>query len=61
MLHEEKTSKIIGAFYTVYNTLGHGLLEKVYENALAIDNTDRTDIHLHWIRENPYSFRVICG
>ena len=37
MLHEEETSKIIGAFYTVYNTLGHGFLEKVYENALAIE------------------------
>ena len=37
MIHEETTSKIIGIFYTVYNTLGHGLLEKVYENALAIE------------------------
>ena len=37
MLYEELTSKIIGAFYTVYNTLGHGFLEKVYENALAIE------------------------
>jgi len=37
MIHEERTSKIIGAFYTVYNTLGHGFLEKVYENALAIE------------------------
>jgi len=37
MLHEETTSKIIGAFYTVYNTLGHGFLEKVYENALIIE------------------------
>ena len=34
MLHEDITSKIIEAFYTVYNTLGHGFLEKVYENAL---------------------------
>ncbi|MBF8294864.1 MAG: hypothetical protein HW389_1409 [Bacteroidetes bacterium] len=37
MIHEETTSKIIGAFYTVYNTLGHGFLEKVYENALIIE------------------------
>jgi len=28
------TSRIIGASYTVSNTLGHGFLEKVYENAL---------------------------
>ena len=36
MLHEELTSKIINSFYKVYNTLGFGFLEKVYENALAI-------------------------
>ena len=35
MLHEEITSEIINAFYHVYNTLGYGFLEKVYENALA--------------------------
>lgn len=34
MLHEEVTQVIIKAFYTVYNTLGYGFLEKVYENAL---------------------------
>lgn len=34
MLHEEITSMIISAFFLVYNTLGYGLLEKVYENAL---------------------------
>jgi GxxExxY protein len=36
-LKEELTGKIIGAFYTVYNTLGPGFLEKVYENALALE------------------------
>ena len=35
MLYEELTSEIINAFYTVYNQLGYGFLEKVYENALA--------------------------
>jgi GxxExxY protein len=35
MLHEEITSDIINAFYHVYNTLGYGFLEKVYENAPA--------------------------
>ncbi len=34
--HKEITEKIIGAFFTVYNTLGYGLLEKVYENRTAI-------------------------
>ena len=37
MKHEEITQKIIGAFYTVYNTLGYGFLEKVYVNATAIE------------------------
>jgi len=35
MLHKELTSEIINAFYAVYNSLGHGFLEKVYENALV--------------------------
>jgi GxxExxY protein len=37
MIHEDITDKIISAFYKVYNTLGHGFLEKVYENALLIE------------------------
>lgn len=35
--HDGLTEKIIEAFYTVYNTLGYGFLEKVYENALLIE------------------------
>ena len=31
------TEKIIGCAYTVSNTLGAGFLEKVYENALALE------------------------
>lgn len=31
------TELIIGAFYDVYNTLGYGFLEKVYENALKLE------------------------
>ena len=34
--HSDITEKIIGGAYAVYNTLGFGFLEKVYENALAI-------------------------
>jgi GxxExxY protein len=33
--HSDLTSAIIGAFYDVYNELGYGFLEKVYENAVA--------------------------
>jgi GxxExxY protein len=31
------TDKIINAFYSVYNTLGYGFLEKVYRNAMTIE------------------------
>lgn len=31
------TGKIIGAFFTVYNELGYGFFEKVYENTLVIE------------------------
>ncbi len=35
--HGELTGQIIEAFYTVYNRLGYGFLEQVYENALAFE------------------------
>ena len=35
--YQELTEKIIGVFYNVYNTLGYGFLEKVYENAMMLD------------------------
>jgi len=34
--HSELTDKIIGIFYEVYNELGFGFLESVYENSLFI-------------------------
>ena len=37
MKHNEITEKIIKAYFTVYNTLGYGFLEKVYENALYFE------------------------
>ena len=41
MLHEEITADIINAFYKVYNALGYGFLEKVYENAMAQELANR--------------------
>jgi GxxExxY protein len=35
--HADITERIVQAFYQVYNTLGYGFLERVYENALAIE------------------------
>jgi GxxExxY protein len=41
LAHRELTDSILNAFYEVYNELGHGFLESVYETALAIVLTDR--------------------
>jgi GxxExxY protein len=35
--HSDITGIIIKAFYNVYNQLGYGFLEKVYENSLLIE------------------------
>jgi len=37
MKHKELTEDIIKIFYKVYNTLGYGFLEKIYENAMTIE------------------------
>ena len=35
--HSDITEKVIGAFYKVYNEMGYGFLEKVYENAMVLE------------------------
>ena len=37
LVHEDETRRIIGCAMEVLNTLGHGLLEKPYENALVVE------------------------
>ena len=37
MKFEELTEKIIGCAYHVYNKMGYGFLESVYENCLMIE------------------------
>jgi GxxExxY protein len=37
MKHEDITERIIGAYYAVYNALGWGFLEKVYQGAMEIE------------------------
>jgi len=51
-LHKELTSQIISCFYKVYNTLGFGFLEKVYENAML---TELNEIGLFTERQKPIS------
>jgi GxxExxY protein len=41
LLHKEITEEIISAYYFVYNELGFGFLEKVYENAMLIELRNR--------------------
>ena len=36
-LYKDKTEKILKCFYKVYNTLGFGFLEKVYQNSLLLE------------------------
>ena len=50
LFNAEKTQKIIGCFYNVYNSLGHGFLEKVYENALIIELTENG---FHCLKQTP--------
>ena len=37
LLHKDTTDIILKSFYKVYNNLGYGSLEKVYENALLYE------------------------
>jgi GxxExxY protein len=37
LLHGELTGEVISAFYAVYNELGHGFLERIYEAAMALE------------------------
>ena len=40
-LHQQLTKQLIGAYYDVYNELGFGYLESVYQRALEIALRDR--------------------
>jgi GxxExxY protein len=40
-LHKEITQEIIGAAFEVYNHLGYGYLEKVYQRALQVELLQR--------------------
>ena len=40
MLHSELTEKIMACAYTVYNKMGYGYLESVYERCMLIELAD---------------------
>ena len=41
LLHKELTDAILKTFYDVYNELGYGFLEKVYQNSMYIELKSR--------------------
>jgi GxxExxY protein len=44
-LHQDLTEKIIKCFFEVYNQLGYGFLEKVYEHSLTLE-LRRNNLHV---------------
>ena len=50
LIHSEITGKIIKAFFKVYNTLGYGFLEKVYENGLILE---LEEMGLNAVKQHP--------
>ena len=66
--HQELTEKVIKAFHVVYNTLGYGFLEKVYENAfvhelrkmqLDVKQQERVDVRYDGILVGEYFADVV--
>jgi GxxExxY protein len=41
MKHKDLTAKVIRSYYKVYNSLGFGFLEKVYQNAMFFELLDQ--------------------
>ncbi len=59
--HEQLTKQIIQAFYAVYHTLGYGFLEKVYENALAVELREMGLAVVQQAEINVYYAGVLVG
>lgn len=41
LLHSDLTDSILKTFYDVYNELGYGFLEKVYQNSMYLELLSR--------------------
>src|SRR5207249_5098044 len=61
LLHGDVTEQIIKSYYHVYNTLGYGFLEKVYENALAATLRKRGFGVVQQMPEKVYFEGVLVG
>ncbi len=65
-LHKDLTNKIIKSYYKVYNELGFGFLEKVYENALFIEMQKiglvcQKQYPIKVFYQNNRSWKLFCG
>ena len=65
-LYKKETDGIIAAFYEVYNTLGYGFLERVYQNALYLEASSslsytikpqNSDKEIKIFNENPFFYQ----
>lgn len=61
LLHEDITEKIIQCFYKVYNQLGFGFLERVYENAMLIELENSGLICSKQVPVNVYYSEQVVG
>lgn len=55
-MQKELTYKIIGVFYDVYNELGHGFLESIYQKSLGLA-LQTAGLHACWPLAIPVWFR----
>ena len=54
------SEKIIGCAFTVHNTLGIGFLEKVYENALAIE-LKKANLQIEQQKRSQVFYNAVVG
>jgi GxxExxY protein len=70
LLHEETTSKIIGAAFEVHDQLGYGFLERVYQRALQLELLrrgasaeieERIQVHYKGVVDSDYDADLIVN
>lgn len=61
LIYEDLSNALINSFYEVYNRLGYGFLEKVYENALKFELENRGFQVVQQPRIKVYFKSVVVG
>ena len=57
--HKHKEQTIIKVFYRVYNKLGYGFLEKIYENAMMIEFRIEVGLLLNFVTKPEFKRKGI--